>query len=104
MAKTYYVYIMASLSDVLYIGMTNDLERRVFEHKNGVVDGFTKKYRCYRLVCFESSNDVKSVLEREKQLKRWSRSKKLNLIKLTNPEMKDLSALDSTSRSRDDKL
>jgi putative endonuclease len=84
---------MASLGDVLYIGMTNDLDRRVFEHKNEIIDGFTKKYRCHKLVYFESLSDVKSILEREKQLKRWGRAKKMNLIKLMNPEMKDLSAL-----------
>jgi len=96
--KTYYVYIMASLGDVLYIGMTNDLNRRIYEHKNNLVDGFTKKYRCHRLIYFESSNDVKVILEREKQLKRWSRSKKLALIHETNPELKDLSAPYGESR------
>ncbi|MEI8143087.1 MAG: GIY-YIG nuclease family protein [Candidatus Berkelbacteria bacterium] len=89
--KTYYVYIVASFSNVLYIGMTNDLVRRVYEHKNNLVDGFTKKYRCHKLVYFELSNDVKVILEREKQLKRWSRSKKLALICEMNPELKDLS-------------
>ena len=92
--KIYYVYIMASISDVLYIGMTNNLERRVWEHKNNLIDGFTKKYKCHKLVYFESSTDVKSILGREKQLKRWSRIKKLALINETNPEMKDLSAPD----------
>lgn len=91
--KTFYVYIMASLGDVLYIGMTNDLSKRVSEHKNDLIEGFTKRYRCHRLIYFESSNDVMVVLEREKQLKRWSRAKKLALIKETNPELKDLSAL-----------
>ena len=98
--KTYYVYIMASLGDVLYIGMTNDLVRRVFEHQNNLVEGFTKRYRCHRLIYFESSSDVKAVLEREKQLKRWSRAKKLALIKETNPELKDLSALAFGEESR----
>jgi len=93
MIKTYYVYIMASHNGVIYIGMTNDLNRRVAEHKSDLIDGFTKKYKCHRLVYFESSNDVKLVLEREKQLKRWNRSKKLELIKSNNPTLKDLSAL-----------
>lgn len=88
----YYVYIMASMSDVLYIGMTNNLGRRAYEHKNNLVDGFSKKYYCHRLVYFELSNDVKSILEREKQLKRWSRQKKIALINNINPEWKDLSA------------
>jgi len=100
MSKTYYVYIMASLSDVLYIGMTNDLARRVFEHKNKIVEGFTKRYNCKKLVYFESSDDVNAVMEREKQLKRWSRVKKMAFIKSTNPEMKDLSALAFGEESR----
>ena len=91
MIKTYFIYIMASFNKVLYIGMTNNLERRVIEHKNNLVDGFTKKYQCHNLVYFESSNDVRVILEREKQLKRWSRIKKLVLINKTNPEIKDLS-------------
>ena len=86
---------MASLRDVLYIGMTNDLSRRACEHKNGSFEGFTKKYKCIKLVYFESSNDVRVILEREKQIKRWSRAKKLILIKAKNPELKDL----STSRT-----
>lgn len=89
--KTYYVYIMASWSKVIYIGMTNNLVRRVYEHKHEIIDGFTKKYQCKRLVFFESSNDVDSILEREKQLKRWGRHKKLVLIKRMNPDWKDLS-------------
>jgi len=89
--KIYYIYIMASISGILYIGMTNDLEIRVFEHKHELTDGFTKKYKCKILVYFESSNDVKVILEREKQLKRWNRKKKLALIRATNPKLQDLS-------------
>ena len=98
MSKNYYVYIMASLSDVLYVGMTNNLERRLFEHKNGLAEGFTKKYNCKNLVFFEISNDVKVVLDREKQIKRWSRTKKLALIKEMNPSFKDLSTGFTESR------
>ena len=65
--------------------------RRVFEHKNCLVKGFACKYKCKKLVFFDSSNDVNVILEREKQLKRWSRAKKLVLIKVMNPELKDLS-------------
>jgi putative endonuclease len=90
-AKTYYLYIMTSLSGVLYVGITNNLIRRVYEHKNGLIEGFTKKYKCHLLVYFEESNDVKSVIEREKQIKNWNRSKKENLINRFNPEWKDLS-------------
>ena len=91
MADTYYVYIMASNSDVLYIGMTNDLVRRVYEHQNELVEGFTKRYKCKRLIYYESSNDVNAILVREKQLKNWSRVKKVLLINRFNPERRDLS-------------
>ena len=89
--KEYYVYIMESFSGVLYIGMTNNLIRRVYEHQNELIDGFSKKYKCKKLVYFESSVDVNSIIAREKQIKKWSRIKKLNLIKTKNPDMKDLS-------------
>jgi putative endonuclease len=72
---SYCVYIVASKSRVIYIGMTNSLERRVYEHKNNLVDGFSKKYRCHRLVHHESFDEVLKAIDREKQLKRWSRSK-----------------------------
>jgi len=97
--KEYYLYIMASIGDVLYIGVTNNMNRRVYEHKNELVDGFTKKYNCKKLIYFESSNDIRVILEREKQLKRWNRSKKLRLINMVNPEHKDLStSLEMTDR------
>jgi len=90
--KDYFVYIMASANNgALYIGMTNNLTRRIYEHKEELVDGFTKKYKCKKLIYFESSNDVKAVLEREKQLKRWSRAKKIALIKTINSNLIDLS-------------
>jgi putative endonuclease len=82
---------MASQSDVLYIGMTNNIARRVYEHKNELIDGFTKKYKCKRLVYIESSGDINSILNREKQLKGWNRRKKISLINKTKPEWKDLS-------------
>ena len=89
--KTYYVYIMSSKSGTLYTGMTNDLERRVYEHKNKLVDGFTKKYNVNRLVYYEETGDVDSAIAREKQIKGWRRSKKTDLIKSINPKWTDLS-------------
>jgi len=91
MGKEYYLYIMASIGEVLYIGVTNNLTRRVYEHKNGLIDGFTKKYKCKTLLYFESSSDIRVILEREKQLKKWSRDKKIWLINTMNPGHKDLS-------------
>lgn len=72
--KTYYVYILASKKNgTLYIGMTNDLVRRVYEHKSGLIEGFTKRYSINRLVYFESTNDVNDAIQREKRLKKWKR-------------------------------
>ena len=88
----YSVYIMASKSRVLYIGMTNNMDRRVFEHKSDLVDGFSKQYRCHRLVYFESYDRVQNAIAREKQLKRWNRAKKVFLIERLNPTWEDLSA------------
>lgn len=88
----YYVYIMANRTNsVVYIGMTNDLERRVYEHKNHLMRGFTNRYNVEKLVYFEMTADVNDAIAREKQLKKWSRSKKNNLIERLNPEWKDLS-------------
>jgi putative endonuclease len=89
-SRSYYLYIVASISRVLYVGMTHDLLRCVHEHKYHEVDGFTKKYRCTRLVYFEESGDVMAVIEREKQLKGWRREKKLALIESMNPQWHDL--------------
>jgi putative endonuclease len=75
-SKQYFIYILASNSGTLYIGITNDLKRRVFEHKQDLIDGFTKKYSCHKLIYYESYNDSITAIEREKQLKRWSRMKK----------------------------
>ncbi len=74
MTKRFYVYILTNKSNkVLYIGVTNDLERRMYEHKNKMVNGFTKKYKLNKLIYFEATTDVRSALEREKQLKNWHR-------------------------------
>jgi putative endonuclease len=89
--SSYYVYIMASKRNgTLYIGMTNDLIRRTFEHKNDLTEGFTKKYKVHSLVYFEECGDVESVIIREKQLKKWNRVWKLRLIERSNPQWKDL--------------
>jgi putative endonuclease len=91
MSKEYYVYIMTNKSRTLYTGVTNDLMRRVYEHKNKFVKGFTGKYNIQFLVYYESTSDIHSAIAREKQLKGWLRSKKIDLIDSTNPEWKDLS-------------
>ena len=88
----YFVYILANKHNrVLYIGVTNNLGRRMYEHKNKRVEGFTKKYNLSKLVYFEETIDVRSALEREKQLKNWRRDWKIKLIDDFNPEWKDLS-------------
>ena len=87
----YYVYVMASHFKAIYIGVTNNLERRVYEHKHKLADGFTSKYNINKLVYFEVSEDVISAITREKQLKGWLRTKKIALIQSSNPEWKDLS-------------
>jgi len=86
----FYVYILASRSRVLYTGVTNDLARRVREHKAGESEGFTKKYRVHRLVFFESFRDVRAAIAREKQIKLWRREKKVALIEAQNPTGEDL--------------
>ena len=80
----YYVYIMASRSRTLYTGVTNDIERRVFEHKERLVPGFTTRYKINRLVYFETTEDIYSAISREKQIKGWTRHKKLALIVSSN--------------------
>lgn len=74
----YYIYIMASATGTLYIGVTNDLQRRVFEHKQDAIEGFTKKYSCHKLVYYEQYSDVEDAISREKQLKKWRRGKRKN--------------------------
>jgi putative endonuclease len=90
--KEYYVYIMSSKRGVLYTGVTKDLVQRVYQHKNKLIEGFTKKYNVNRLVYFESSDDVTVAISREKQIKGLLRSKKIELIKTMNPTWEDLSA------------
>ena len=92
MSNTYAVYILTNYNETtFYIGVTGNLQKRIWEHKNKVVDGFTKKYNVDKLVYYEVTEDVQSALNREKQLKRWHRQWKINLIKEMNPEFKDLS-------------
>ena len=88
----YHVYIMASRRNgTLYVGMTSDLVKRVYEHRNGVVPGFTKRYGVTRLVYFEETNDVRVAAQRERTLKRWNRAWKIALIEKGNPDWVDLS-------------
>jgi len=88
---TYYVYILASKKDgVLYVGVTNNLVRRVYEHKQGLCDGFTKNYLVKKLVYFEETTDVRFAIQREKQLKNWKREWKISLIKKNNSQWNDL--------------
>lgn len=82
---------MASHSGVLYIGVTNNLERRVYEHKNNILKGFTEKYKCHKLIYYEESPDAYAAISREKQLKNWRREKKEWIINKINPGWKDLS-------------
>jgi putative endonuclease len=89
--KEYFVYILTNKSLMLYTGVTDDLERRVFEHKQKMNEGFTMKYNINRLVYFDSTNDVTVAIAREKQIKGMLRNKKIELIKTMNPEFKDLS-------------
>jgi len=89
--KIFYVYIMASRSGTLYIGVTNDIARRTYEHKHGLVAGFTSKYKVNRLVYVEEFDAPDAAIAREKQLKGWSRQRKIALIESLNPAMKDLS-------------
>lgn len=88
--KKYYVYIVGSVSGTLYIGMTNNLHRRVFEHKFHRIEGFTDRYEVERLLYWESFDDVHRAIGREKQLKGWRRSKKIALIEFHNPQWLDL--------------
>ena len=88
----YYVYMLSNWNNkVLYTGVTNNLERRICEHKHKLVDGFTKKYNINKLVYFDYTNDVKSAIENEKKIKSWTRQKKNELIERSNPNWLDLS-------------
>ena len=89
--KTYYVYILANKRNgTLYIGVTNDLKRRVYEHKEKLVEGFTKSYDVNILVWYESTESIESVIIKEKQLKKWNRQWKIRIIEENNPEWLDL--------------
>lgn len=89
--KPYYVYILASKKNgTLYLGVTNDIARRVYEHKNNLVDGFTKKYSVHCLVYFEVCEDVRVAIQREKNIKKWRRRWKIELIEKNNPDWRDL--------------
>jgi putative endonuclease len=91
MSKSYFVYIMASQRNgTLYVGVTNDVIRRAWEHREGVVEGFTKKYSVTRLVHFEEFEDVNAAIQRENRLKKWKRRWKIELIENNNPEWADL--------------
>ncbi len=89
--EQYYVYIMTNKSRTLYTGITSNLERRVYEHKNKLIEGFTKKYNITKLVYYEISNDVEAAIARGKQIKGWLRRKKIALIEAINPRWADLS-------------
>jgi putative endonuclease len=89
--RTYWVYILSSGSGTLYVGVTSNLTVRLAEHRSGIVEGFTSKYAVHRLVYYEETSDVWVALAREKQIKGWSRKKKVELIRKVNPSWRDLS-------------
>lgn len=100
--KEYYIYILTNRSRTLYTGVTNDLMRRIYEHKHKLVPGFTAKYHINRLVYFEETEDILAAISREKQIKGRLRSKKVALIESVNPKWEDLSTtwnVDSSLRS-----
>lgn len=87
-----YVYIMMNKwRTTSYVGVTNDLARRVREHRDGLVEGFSKRYQCHDLVYFEAGESIVGAIEREKEIKRWSRAKKIALVRSRNPELRDIS-------------
>ena len=89
----YYVYLLTNWNDkVMYVGVTNNLERRIYEHKNKLIKGFTEKYNVNKLVYFEETQDVNAAIEREKEIKKWRREKKNQLVNLMNPKRGDLSS------------
>ena len=90
--KLYYVYLLTNWNNtVIYVGITSGLRRRLFEHKNKLVKGFTEKYNVTKLVYFETTTDVTSAIAREKEIKKWRREKKNRLVETINPDWKDLS-------------
>jgi putative endonuclease len=90
--KEYFVYILSNKSGMLYTGVTNNLEQRLYQHKTKMNEGFTKRYNINRLVYFETTDDVTAAIAREKQIKGMLRNKKIELIKSLNPQFIDLSA------------
>ncbi len=92
MTRTYYVYLLTNWNNkVMYVGVTNNLKRRIYEHKNKLIKGFTEKYNLNKLVFFEETQDVTSAIAREKEIKKWRREKKNQLVNRMNPNWKDLS-------------
>ena len=90
--KKYYIYLLTNWNNkVMYIGVTSNLTKRIYEHKNKLVKGFTEKYKINKLVYFEETTDVMTALQREKEIKKWRREKKNQLVNQVNPEWKDLS-------------
>ena len=102
--KHFYVYIMTNRSGTLYAGVTNNLERRISEHKTGIVEGFTKRHKIDRLFYAEETTDVIAAISGEKRIKRWIRSKKLDLIKAVNPNLEDLSLAWGLKANKDPSL
>ena len=90
MARTYFVYILANRSRTLYIGVTNNIHRRVLDHRSGTASGFTRRYLVRSLVYVESTTDVRAAIAREKEIKGWLRAKKIALIESANPDWTDL--------------
>tara|TARA_R110000868_G_scaffold30212_13_gene112040 strand:- start:708 stop:1001 length:294 start_codon:yes stop_codon:yes gene_type:complete len=91
MQRSYFVYILASARNgTLYVGVTNDLQRRIWEHKSGAIEGFTKRYSVHHLVWFDETSDVNAAIAYEKKIKRWPRAYKLNIIEQMNPQWRDL--------------
>lgn len=91
LSKTYFVYILTNISQTLYVGITNDLQRRMAMHKQKLNAGFSKQYNLTMLIYYEAVNDVMSAIAREKEIKGWRRSKKIALIESVNPKWEDLS-------------
>ena len=89
--RRYYVNLLSNRTRTLYVGVTNDLQQRINEHKNRLMEGFTKRYHLNYLVYFEETTDVSVAIAREKQIKSWRRAKKIDLIESSNPQWKDLS-------------
>jgi len=89
--EQYYVYIMTNKSGTLYVGVINNIKKRVYEHKNKLVEGFTKKYNINKLLYFETFGDIYSAITREKTIKGWLREKKIEFVRTTNPDWTDLS-------------